>query len=92
MDDGRTCAMETSHLVRKARAPSAERTTNRACALLRYAEGDTMKEAVEAVPYGIGWLRGLRKCVREEGVGGLKSREYRAPRERSGQPVELRGR
>jgi hypothetical protein len=56
-----------------------------ALALLRYAEGATMKEAVEAVPYGIGWLRGLRECVREEGVAGLKSREYRSPREGSGQ-------
>lgn len=50
-----------------------------ALALLRYAEGSTMKEVVEAVPYGIGWLRGLRECVREGGVEGLTSREYRAP-------------
>lgn len=49
-------------------------------ALLRYAEGATMKEAVAPTPYGIGWLRGLREDVAEEGVGYLQEREYRAPR------------
>lgn len=49
-------------------------------ALLRYAEGATMKEAVAPTPYGVGWLRGLREDVAEQGVGYLQEREYRAPR------------
>lgn len=43
--------------------------------LLRYAEGATMRKVVEPTPYGIGWLRGLRECVRSDGVEGPRDRE-----------------
>lgn len=63
-------------------AETAEREKVRmaARAVLRFAEGTTMAEAAEPTPHRAGWIRGLRECVREEGVEGLKHRNYRPPR------------
>lgn len=49
-------------------------------ALLAFATGKTLKEAVATTPYGMGWLCGIRECYRTEGLDGLRRREYRAPR------------
>lgn len=49
-------------------------------AVLRFAEGKSMSMAAEPTPHRAGWIRGLRECVRQNGVSGLKHRNYRPPR------------
>ena len=51
-----------------------------ATAILHYALGGTLKASAAGTPYGVGWIRGLLKAIREEGIGALEARSYRQER------------
>lgn len=70
---------QISDLRSLAETTDRESVRRAARAVVRYAAGETMAEAVASTPYGIGWLRALREDIHENGVEYLLEREYRPP-------------
>lgn len=48
-----------------------------ATAVLCYALGSSLAESATGTPYGIGWVRGLLRAIREDGLQALRTRNYR---------------
>lgn len=68
---------ELRQLVDNSLCPDVQRAAR---AVVMYANGSSMEQAVAETPYGVGWLRGLLKAIKQDGVGALATRRYRAAR------------